>query len=377
VKVHHILPYIHEEASGPAYSVPRLAQEQAASGLDVTLACLKPGRPIQGVRVELFSNLGWSTRFAVAPSFPFHLSRWGKEDGIVHVHGLWSFMNVAAGLMIPGTKRKLVLAPRGMLAKSALSHSRGLKKAAWPFQLRALQSADLIHATSAEEVNDIRRAGVSVPVALIPNGVDLPPPQVRSAGVASAPRKLLFLGRLHPIKGIELLLQAWSALEHRFPQWTLEVAGVGTPSYEHDLRTLVRELRLQRVDFLGPLYGEAKQKKYREADLFILPSYSENFGLVVAEALGAGCPAVVTRGAPWEGLEANGCGWWIEQSVESLIHCLETALGSSPEDLAEMGRRGRDWMARDFAWKSISLRMIETYRWLLGGGQTPSTITVG
>ena len=115
-------------------------------------------------------------------------------------------------------------------------------------------------------------------------------------------------------------------------------------------------LGLTRVSVEGPIYGDAKTAAYREADLFVLPTLNENFGLTVAEALAAGTPAISTKGAPWSGLESEGCGWWIDHGVEPLAAALAHAMALPREALKAMGDKGREWMARDFSWDRVAQR---------------------
>ena len=137
------------------------------------------------------------------------------------------------------------------------------------------------------------------------------------------------------------------------------------------MQALAAQLRLDRVTFSGALFGEEKLRAYREASLFVLPTHSENFGMTVAEALAAGTPAIVSKGAPWSGLQKQGAGWWIDIGVDPLVACLEQALATPPTHLAEMGQAGREWMLRDYSWERIGARFSAVYQWLLKGGETP------
>ena len=140
------------------------------------------------------------------------------------------------------------------------------------------------------------------------------------------------------------------------------------------MQKLARDLRLKRVEFSGPLFGEQKWDAYRQAELFVLPTYSENFGMSVAESLAAGTPTIVSKGAPWEGLEKNNAGWWIDIGIDPLVACLEEALSRPFEQLVEMGDAGRNWMVNDYSWESIGQQMAATYRWVLGRGEKPSCV---
>jgi glycosyltransferase involved in cell wall biosynthesis len=122
------------------------------------------------------------------------------------------------------------------------------------------------------------------------------------------------------------------------------------------------------------LSGTAKWNAYREADLFVLPSHSENFGMAAAEALATGTPAIVTKGAPWAGLTQQGAGWWPDVNVDSLAECLDTALRQPASELEAMGLRGREWMKEEFSWARIASMMQQTYRWVLQGGAAPAWV---
>ncbi len=370
----HVVPHISEEASGPSYSVPRLCASLAALGHEVELSCLAAQGPIPGVRLDVHRQWPVLSRFAVSPSHTLALRRKAEQVDIVHNHSLWSMVNVAAGWVVPGRKAKLVTSPRGTLSAWALGRSRLAKKLLWPLQRRALEQADLLHATSEVEYREIREQGFKAPVAIIPNGIDLPDLIVDRP--TAEQRTLLFLSRIHPIKGVDRLLNAWRQLQHLHPEWRLRVVGRGEAGHEREIKELAHSLQLVRVEFPGPLYGADKSRAYFSADLYVLPTHSENFGMAVAEALAHRIPAVVSQSAPWPRLEAEGCGWWVKHDVPSLTRALNAAM-SVPADLLEaMGRKGRLWMERDFVWKTIADRMASAYRWRLEGGGSPEWVRV-
>lgn len=370
----HVVPNIADEASGHATSVVRLCQALIGAGETVRLAVLDFGPHSRPAFVDAFPVGRGPRRLGCSPAMRRWLAstaRSGRAD-VIHNHSLWMMPNVYPGWAARTTKSRLVISPRGTLSERALRVSAHVKRIFWPLVQRpALIGAACFHATCESEVADIRRAGFRQPVCVIPNGIDVPPLERPSPGET---RYLLFLGRIHPIKGIDLLLHAWHAVASRFPQWQLIVAGPDNRGYLPRMQSLATALKLPRVFFCGPLYGEAKLRTYREAELFVLPSHSENFGMTVVEALAAGTPAIVSRGAPWRGLEEHRAGWWIERGVDPLIASLEEALSQPPEALRARGSRGRDWMLRDFDWDRVGTMMDRTYRWLISGGEAPAWI---
>lgn len=374
MKLVHVVPHIDQEAAGPSYSVPRLCQSLAACGNEVELTCLAARGDIPGVALDLHPQWPLLGRFAVSSSLARALGRKAQAVDVVHNHSLWSMVNVAAGWVVPGRRAKLVTSPRGTLSAWALSRSRGVKRVLWPLQRRVLARADLLHATSEVELQEIRAQGFTAPVAVVPNGIDLPTMPPERAQADTDTRTLLFLSRIHPTKALDRLLHAWAQLQPRHPQWRLVIAGRGEAAHVQEVQALAVRLGVQRVEFPGPLYGAAKAQAYFGADLFVLPTHSENFGMVVAEALAHGCPAVVSCGAPWPGLEPEGCGWWVDNSVQTLAAALDAAMQLPPDQLAAMGLRGRAWMERDFGWAAIGQKMDAAYRWLLTGGERPAWV---
>ena len=371
MRVIHVVPAITEEASGPSYSVMRLCQSLIQSGEDVTLAALD-WSPLSSMPafMKVFPLGVGPRRLGRSPK----MCRWlmaetakGKVD-VIHNHGMWQMNAIYPGWAAKGRRTKFVVSPRGAFSGWAMSHGSPFKRIFWPLLQRpALLHASCFHATAEAECKDIRRLGFNQPIAVIPNGIDVPELVLRTPKDS---RTLLFLGRIHPVKGIDVLLRAWAGVMDRFPDWRLLIVGTDTAynaqgGYLEQMKALAAKLKLKRMEFIQPLYGEAKLSAYREADLFVLPTHSENFGMTVAEALAAGTPAIVTEGAPWQGLQANRAGWWIHNGVDSLVACLEEALSESSEELAQRGLYGREWMIREFSWQTVGSKMDETYRWLI------------
>lgn len=376
MKVIHVVSHISDEAMGPSYSVPALCRALAERGLEVELHVLAPAPELSGTtcKLQTYPLRRGLSRLGVSPAMRRGLAQAAAGTDVMHNHSLWLMPNVYPAWAVRGTRCRLVTSPRGTLAGPARSRSRLVKRIMWQtWQEQALRDSACFHATTAAEARDIRGAGFGQPIAVIPNGVDIPGPAPLPA-TGSGRRRLLYLGRIHPIKGIDYLLRAWRRVQDRFPEWELGIVGPDNEGWLGKMQALAQSLRVERCEFPGPAYGAAKSEVYRRADLFILPSHSENFGLTVAEALAHGLPAIVSQQAPWAGLVERDCGWWIALEDEALADCLCRVLALPLPELRARGDRGRAWMERDFSWSRIGQMMHETYRWLLGGGTPPAWI---
>jgi len=209
-----------------------------------------------------------------------------------------------------------------------------------------------------KEIRRIRRKlGLSQPIAVVPNGVKLPPsagPQdYATTRLRTRERTALFLSRIHPSKGLLDLVQAWAALAP--VGWRVTIAGGDENGYRAEVEAAVRKANVQAdFDFIGEVTDGPKWELYRKADVFVLPTRSENFGIVVAEALASGLPVITTREAPWGQLQTHGCCWWVSVGVEPLVVALREAISLSDEQRREMGARGRKLIEDNYTWPSAA-----------------------
>ena len=375
MRVIHVVPAVADEAAGTTYAVTNICASQNARGIDAPLAALDwAPHPHPPQFLKTFP-LGWGPRrLGRSPS----MNRWlesearsGRVD-IIHGHGLWMMPNVYPGWACRSSNCRLVVSPHGTMSPWAMKWHTGRKAFFWKLlQKPAIQNAACFHATAESEYNDIRARGFKQPVCIIPIGIDIFPVQALKK---ASPRHLLFLGRIHPVKGIDILLRAWSRVQSQFPDWTLDIAGPDEGGHLAEMQKLASSLNLERVAFLGPLYGEEKRRAYETASLFVLPSHSENFGMTVAESLAAGTPVIVTKGAPWSQLDEKQAGWWIDIGEEPLAACLRHALTLPQNRLEEMGRAGRRWMEQDFSWEKVASSFESVYQWIIAGGATPDCV---
>jgi glycosyltransferase involved in cell wall biosynthesis len=212
--------------------------------------------------------------------------------------------------------------------------------------------------TSQAEAEQSLKRFPGLRAVLIPNGVDVPDHPKRSA--SNGKLRLLYLGRLHPIKGIEPLLDACGIVGGLLEDWDLSIAGTGSPPYVDFLKAKVKELGLSKqVEFVGEVFEEKKEELFAKSDVALVPSHTENFGIVVAESLAHAVPVIASKGTPWSGLETNRCGLWVDNDPETLASAIRK-IRTLP--LQEMGQRGREWMAKEFSWQSLSGEMLAAYR---------------
>jgi len=298
------------------------------------------------------------------------------SDGaaILHCHGIWDPMYHAAARLARRKDIPMVYSIRGMLEPWALRHKRWKKRLGWMAYQRAdLTRAALLHATSEAEVDSIRRCGFDdSQILTLPNAVPLPPDLAHLTAITQRTRTLLFLGRIHPVKGIPPLLEAWAAAAPA--GWTLQLTGPDCDGHRAGLETVVRRAGLTgRVRFTGSVDGEEKWRLLAEAGCLVLTSYSENFGMVAAEALAVGTPVAASTGTPWQRLEDEDAGWWVPPTRDGWVAFLEDLSSRSMKSLEAMGERGRAFAAREFSSPSIALRFAGAYRSLLGDRFPPSS----
>ncbi len=366
---------IQNESAGPSYTVPSLCRGLAKNDVDVQLHVLDniPARnyeyPVIAYERRRFpvSTMGRS------PEMLKGLRNALKECDIVHNNGIWMMPNVYPAIAKRGTKCKLVFCPRGGLSETALKRSRLKKFLMGHFggQYMALRETDMFHAASMKELLEIRELGYKQPVALVPNGIDVP--DMTHKPFSLEKRKLAFFGRIHTTKAVDHLVSAWGNVANLFPDWSLEIAGPDCGAVPM-LQALIAERNIPRVSFVGELHGMDKYNFLASVDLYVLPSLTENFGITITEALACGTPVIASHGCPWESLAEKGCGWWIDIGVEALTAQLEDVLSLSPQELELMGRAGKKWMTKEFSWNEIAKKMTEAYRWLCSGGAKPTVV---
>lgn len=386
MNVTHLLSSVSRANGGISESVRRLAQSQQASGLvDVSVVSLQDGFtdqdlprwqplqpqccPIRGPRA-----VGY------APTLVSTLLQ--QRADVTHVAGLWMYPSVASLRAAKRSGRPYIISPHGMLDPWALNNSARKKQlASRLFERRHLEGAACLQALCASEAIAIRAAGCAPPIFVLPNGIDLPD----SSACGSAPvwaervpadrRVMLFLGRLHPKKGLRPLVEAWDAM--RSTNWQLVIAGWDQGGHLVELERLVQKLNLSdRITFCGPLHGPAKDAAYASAQAFILPSFSEGLPTTVLEAWAHGLPVLMTAACNLPEGFASGAALEISSEPAQLAQSMLLFDRMSPSEQADMGHRGRILAEQQFNWNRIAREMVAVYRWVAGQGPQPPCVNV-
>lgn len=284
------------------------------------------------------------------------------QPDVFHVNGCW----------IPGcalTQKwaqeigvKVVLTPHGMLEPWIMARHYWTRKlpTLWLYQKAAVRNADCLHATAISEKENLLKLGYNDRIEIIPNGIEVDKIALKKDWERK--KRILFLSRIHVKKGIEFLMEAVALLKDQLEGYVIEIAGEGEKEYIAQLKQKAKELQIESlVQFCGGVYGDSKWELFRHADVFVLPTHSENFGIVVAEALACGTPVITTKGTPWQELETDCCGWWTEIGTEALIAALRKFLALSDEEIERMGRNGRKLVEDKYSSRKMAEEMVRMY----------------
>lgn len=371
-KVLHVVKDLYKRSGGPSRSVPYLTDALSREKLKVTLLSygVDDGTisfPTESaVHCIIFKSVLHGMQARVLRRSKHSIICLVRDADIVHAHGLWSLQTVLVLIIAIVFRKPYVLHTRGMLSKAALRHKFFKKRLAWLlYQKYLITKAEVIYATSRLEQNDIFEMGFTGSVKIVSNNTGLPFSNNVKEPIdrESKLRRFLFIGRLNPIKGLENLLLA---LQHiNSDDWRLTIAGPSTKSFRTKLKNLVKSLELgEKVKFLDEVDEKKKKELYNDHDIFILPSLSENYGVVVEEALCANLPVITTTGTPWDRLSEFDCGWYVGTEPSALATGISAAIKTPMIDLVEMGRNGAKYMEALNRQTDFS-RIVDDYRNIL------------
>lgn len=372
MKILHVAPYFHPAYvyGGPIETVYQLCKYSNDRGAEIRVLTTDANGS-QALEVNINQDIEIAEKFLVryckrwrgttAPSLFKNLPEYIRWADIVHLTMTYSSPTPPTLLLANQIRRPVVWSPHGSLLQFP-GKSKPVLKKIWNniCQLVAPENL-LIQVASRTEEKDTRLAFPDRNIVLIPNGVSIP---VKSRLFPRNDKfRLLYLGRLHPKKGISQLLAACKILANSSFQFKLVIAGEGDLEYTEKLRNEILDRKLsQNVEMVGLVIGDVKLELMSKTDVLVLPSFFESFGNVVAEALAFGVPVIASKHTPWSRLEEMNCGLWIDNTPESLFQGIKD-ISSMP--LREMGKRGRSWMENEFAWPKVADNMLNLYAKLL------------
>jgi glycosyltransferase involved in cell wall biosynthesis len=356
VRIVHAVSIGPTDSLGVYVAVRELAIAQAELGADVTISVIG-GWPQDDIRERGVKIRNGNLREAVRA-----IGAVGGAPMIVHTHVVWTPSTLLPLSFRRDPRRVFVESPHGCLAADVLSKSRLKKRAAWALLFKpALLRYRQIQVSADKEADEVTASGLKVPVRVIPNAVSAPPFPIAAT---RRPDKVGFVGRLHPVKGVRELIEAWGAVRDAFPGWTLDLVGPATdPAYAAELRHLAE--RAGGVTFHGPLYGEERWRFLADCAVVAVPSKTENFCYVVAEAYLAGAPVLTTNGVPWPEINRQGFGWRGDGDPASLATMLRAAMATPPEQRAAMAEAGRNWVAGQYGRPAIGAASMRAYEEVL------------
>lgn len=370
MKIVALTDSIGESAGGLAHATYHLAVavSKESSTKDISILChtdsdeldttakISDFFQLEICKVKSFRNPVYPLSFTLGK----HLQDLNPD--IVHLRGLWrqgSFVSLQWKDRFPS--KVLIVQPAGMLEPWARSRNLLAKKLFFHFiESKLFDICDYVHATSTAEAQNLIDLGIpSSKVFVIEEGIPLPPVFHRSNS-SNPVKTLLFLSRIHPKKGLELLIDAWALV--RPVNWKCRIVGMGDSSYIRYLRNKMKLLHISdQLIFEGPLYGESKDYAYQSSHAFILPSYSENFGIAVAEAMSWNLPVITTNQTPWSILTNNNLGWYIEPTINSVSRALFELSLKTDQELINMGSNCRDYVSKKYSWSAIGSKMNKFY----------------
>jgi poly(glycerol-phosphate) alpha-glucosyltransferase len=296
-----------------------------------------------------------------------------SSNDIIHLHSLWLFLSILAIKVQKKKCVKKIISIHGMLDKWALHNGKIKKKLGLYFyEMKNLLTADCIHALCEQEYTDIRKFSRKMPIAIIPNGINIPVNET-TRKKDSTKKSLLFLGRIHPKKGLENLINAWSKIDHT--NWTLIIAGPDENNYLQKITSLAKKLDIcESIQFLGPKFGEDKSLLFRNSDAFILPSFSEGLPMTILEAWSFNLPVIMTPQCNLPDGFTTNSAISIEPNVEGIINGICRLFSMNDRELTEMSSNGFNLVQEKYTWDSVANKMIMLYDWITGKIEKPSFV---
>ena len=380
MKILHVIAAVHKQGGGTSEVVPRICRAQKGAGHEVSLIALKTSdvseqadlamkSGVEFVFIDGLSRLPVMRTVGYASDFYSKVQEAISRTDIVHIHGLWMYPVWAAAKAARKLGKPYVVMPHGFLERERLKVSKWKKRiSATLFDRRVLKGAKAIIATSESEAHGIHAFGLANPTYIMPLGLDIAASDALARDKRCEKKTLLYLSRITPIKGLDMLAEVWSKLQPEFPNWKLRMVGPDDRGYAKEVERMFSvKCAAASYSIEGPVFGGEKMDALRSADAFVLPTRSENWSVAVAEAMASGLPVVCTKGAPWKCLNDVCAGAWVEISEEAIYRGLRAVMSCSDLDRRTMGENGRKWAQENLSWNPIVHRLVSYYEYLLRG----------
>jgi len=402
VKILHAITGVGINAGGTSEVVPRLCREQSIAGHSVSIVMSNVDEEYSDemklalavdVKIVPAREFGsWKTYICPNAELVMRTQEMIRPYDIIHIHGLWQPSQWFIARACRQLGKPYVMMTHGFLEPERLKISKWKKRiVGYLIERNNLRHANAIVATSESEAVGLRAYGLKNAIHIMPIGLDLERFDMRQQRYREhgEKKRLLFFSRITPIKGLDMLMEAWARMKEFHNEWQLVITGPDDRGYTKQLQehiaklgltysdaekkekekgrfpTLGPELPTSTIFFTGPVYGDAKYQALQSADAFVLPTRSENWSIAVAEAMATGLPVVCTKGAPWSCLEECQGGYWVDISSVAIEQGLRRVLSLYDSERHAMGRRGRAWVEKNLNWPLIASDIINFYQGII------------
>lgn len=357
---------------GPAMSAYLTLHGLREEGVDAQIAMYKvpSDHKLRGYEVPInWCKAPWEHKFGYSPYLKKELKAVDQVD-IYHAQGVWQYPTYAICDVARKKRKPYLITPRGMLYPQDIAKShRKFKELSLKWRLlHDLNKAACVQVTCEDEMKYCRQLGVTAPIAIIPNPVEIKEYRPQKEHDVFT---LGYMGRLSPRKNVEGLIRAFADLKLTAKDAQLLIIGGGDRKYDFFLKSEVERLKLDNVTFLGFLKGDEKDEALSRLDVLAMPSEFENLGNVILEGLVRGIPCIATKGSPWKDLLDCQCGWWVPYNQLSITNAVKTAMKTPIEELKRMGENGKNLMRKKYSVSAVARQMKSLYMWILDKGDKP------
>lgn len=388
MRILHIIENIDNSYGGPAKSVPFLIKylnkiDIKNQIISIQLQDIEKNDICQENNIEIITNKYNGLKFLkYSKYFCQSVIDNITEETILHTQSLWNYPPYCAYKISKKYNLPLIMSIRGNLYDWNLNKSKWKKDLSLSlFQMKMFQEASCLHATEENELIAIRKLGIKTPVALISNAIETDEfdnllsreEAIKSLNLNVCKRYILFMSRIDSKKGLEYLIDSYIKLADKFNEWELLIAGpIYNNKYFDKINHDINKAKLtSKIHYFGMVNGQKRLDLFAASELFVLPAHTENFGMVIGEAMAAKLPVITTTGTPWKVLNDKSAGWWVQLNNKNIYDSLLEAMSKNSHELSAIGEKGHDIIKSDFTWDEVAKKMKQVYSWILGKTEKP------